>query len=60
MADESGEKNGAKWLMIVLIVSAIFAALIIAAYVSNSFKRDSHGSIVTPAVNVESNKQILV
>ncbi len=53
MADDSAQKNGAKWLMAVLIVSAIFAALIIAAYVSNSFKRDSHDSTVAPAVNAK-------
>ena len=49
--DASGEKNGAKWLMVVLIVSAIFAVLIIAAYVSNSAKRDSHDATFSPTDN---------
>lgn len=51
MADASAEKNGAKWLMVVLVVSAIFAALIIAAYVSNSAKRDSHDATFAPPEN---------
>lgn len=39
MADESAQRNGAKWLLVVLLVSAVFAVLIIAAYVTNEAKR---------------------
>lgn len=40
MADEEAKKNGAKWLMVVLIVSAVFAALIILAFATNMYKRN--------------------
>lgn len=39
MADETAQRNGAKWLLVVLLVSAFFAVLIIIAYVTNEAKR---------------------
>jgi hypothetical protein len=51
MEDESAKKNGRKWLMVVLLVSAVFAVLIIAAYVNNSAKRDSIDATFAPPDN---------
>lgn len=40
MADEEAKKNAAQWRLVILIVSAIFAALIILAYATNEYKRN--------------------
>ncbi len=39
MGDASAQRNGAKWLLVVLLVSAIFGVLIIAAFINNEYKR---------------------
>lgn len=40
MEDKVARKNGAKVLLVIGIVSAIFAALIILAYATNEYKRN--------------------
>jgi heme/copper-type cytochrome/quinol oxidase subunit 3 len=55
MADESAQRNGAKWLLVVLLVTAVFAALFIAGYFNNLYKRNSHEG-VTPPTSVNSNR----
>jgi hypothetical protein len=41
MPEESVERRGAKWVLVVLLVSAVFAGLFILGYFTNISKRGS-------------------
>ena len=50
MGDESVQRNGTKWLLAVLFITAVFGVLF--GYGSNMFKRNYAGQTVAPtAVN---------
>lgn len=52
MGDESAQRNGAKWLIVILLVSAVFAVLFIAGFMMNEFKRGAATNAMQPtAVN---------
>lgn len=52
MGDESVQRNGAKWLLVVLLVSAILGALMLLAFLNDETKRGAPVNLAAPtAVN---------
>lgn len=52
MPDENAKRNGAKWLLVVLLVSAIFAVLFLAGFFNDMYKRNYSDNRESPtAVN---------
>lgn len=56
MADASVERNGAKWLLAVLLVVAVFGVLFVVGYSTNMWKRNYPDNSARPS-NVTSDNR---